>query len=61
MPKRATIVITARGTDVLKKNPFETNVRFLRQFPEFVEFQNAKREDVVAAPEAEENSRSLLR
>lgn len=56
-PKRATIVITARGTDVLKKNPSEINVRFLRQFPEFIEFQNAKREDTVAAPVAEETSK----
>ncbi|GAB4273921.1 MAG: restriction endonuclease [Thermincola ferriacetica] len=43
-PMRATIVITQRGLDVLKQNPQEINVRFLRQFPEFVEFQSSKRD-----------------
>jgi len=46
-PKRATIVITQRGLDVLKENPPEINVRFLKRFSEFVEFQTAKREDEV--------------
>jgi len=43
-PKRATVVITQRGLDVLKQNPQEINVRFLRQFPEFIEFQTTKRD-----------------
>ncbi|MBI1803548.1 MAG: restriction endonuclease [Ignavibacteriae bacterium] len=44
-PRRALIVITERGLDVLGNNPSEINVRFLKQFPEFIEFQTAKRED----------------
>lgn len=43
-PKRATIVITQRGLEVLKQNPSGINARFLRQFPEFVEFQTTKRD-----------------
>lgn len=43
-PKRATIVITQRGLDVLIQNPPNINVRFLRQFQEFIEFQTSKHE-----------------
>ena len=42
-PKRAMIVITERGLNVLKQNPTQINVKFLKQFPEFVEFQTPKR------------------
>lgn len=44
-PKRAVIAITERGLDVLQKNPTQINVKFLKQFPEFVEFQTVKREE----------------
>lgn len=44
-PKRAVIKITERGLDVLQKSPTEINVKFLKQFPEFVEFQNVKRDE----------------
>ena len=44
-PRRATVVITTRGGEILKKNLDSINVKFLKQFPEFVEFQTAKRED----------------
>lgn len=40
-PKQGVILITQRGLDVLKTNPNEINVKFLKQFSEFVEFQNA--------------------
>lgn len=43
-PKRATIVITQRGIDVLSQNLPNINVRFLRQFQEFVDFQTTKHE-----------------
>lgn len=43
-PKRATIVITQRGIDVLNQNLPNINVHFLRQFQEFVEFQTTKHE-----------------
>lgn len=43
-PKRAVSLITQRGLEILKQNPKEINVSFLKQFPEFIEFQNLKRE-----------------
>jgi hypothetical protein len=41
-PKRA-IQITQRGLDVLSKKPKRIDVAFLKQFPEFLEFQNLRR------------------
>jgi restriction system protein len=42
-PKRATFVITQIGLDTLKKNPNRIDAKYLRQFPAFLEFQNASR------------------
>ncbi len=42
-PKRAMVQITQRGLDVLKEKPERIDVRYLKRFPEFVEFQSAKR------------------
>ena len=44
-PRRATIVITQRGKDVVAAEPAEINVKFLNQFPEFVAFRSSKKED----------------
>ncbi|MHC1775475.1 MAG: restriction endonuclease [Lentimicrobium sp.] len=44
-PKQGTVVISKRGLDVLMKKPGYINVKFLKQFSEFVEFQTSKRED----------------
>jgi len=52
-PKRATVTITNRGLEILKKNLDSINVKFLKQFPEFVEFQTAKREDNETETEIE--------
>lgn len=46
--KRGHFVITARGQDALNQNIPEINVKFLRQFPDFVEFQNRSREDTAS-------------
>lgn len=43
-PKRSYFKITDLGLDVLKKNPSEVNVKFLQQFPLFIEFRNTKKE-----------------
>ncbi|MGW8180520.1 MAG: restriction endonuclease [bacterium] len=40
--KRGYFNITDRGLKVLSENPSEINVAFLRQFPEFVEWQRPK-------------------
>lgn len=44
-PKRATFVITQLGLETLKKNPGRIDAKYLRQFPAFIEFQNASRND----------------
>ena len=41
--RRGYFRITKRGLDILKENPEDINVAFLRQFPEFVEFQTPRR------------------
>lgn len=41
-PKRGHIRITARGQTVLNSNPKKVDVGLLKQFPEFVAFQNPK-------------------
>lgn len=44
-PKQGIVIITKRGLEVLKKNPTSIDVKFLKQFSEFVEFQTTKRDD----------------
>ncbi|MBK9801295.1 MAG: restriction endonuclease [Bacteroidetes bacterium] len=44
-PKRATFTITKIGLDTLKKNPDRIDAKYLRQFPSFLEFQNASRNE----------------
>ena len=44
-PNRATFVITDLGRQTLAKNPDRIDAKFLRQFPSFLEFQNASRND----------------
>lgn len=44
-PKRGYIIITKRGKNVLKEKPKEINVKFLKRFPEFLEFQSSKKEE----------------
>lgn len=50
-PKQGIVVISKRGLDVLKKKPTSINVKFLKQFSEFVEFQTSKREDEIEITE----------
>jgi len=45
-PKRGMVSITERGLEVLKKKPKKVDNNLLKQFPEFLEFQNIKKEDV---------------
>ncbi|MFN8259129.1 MAG: restriction endonuclease [Bacteroidales bacterium] len=55
-PKRATFVITAIGLDTLKKKPDRIDAKYLRQFPSFLEFQNANRNE----SETEEENTSVV-
>jgi restriction system protein len=44
-PKRGITCITKRGLDVLQQKPQKINISFLKQYPEFIEFQNLKKDD----------------
>jgi restriction system protein len=44
-PKRACFVITQIGLDTLRKNLNNIDTKYLKQFPSFLEFQNAGRND----------------
>jgi len=44
-PKRATFVITELGLQTLNKNPDHIDAKYLRQFPAFLEFIHANRND----------------
>jgi len=43
-PKRGYIRITEKGLEVLEQNPVRIDVKFLEQFPEFIEFRTIKKE-----------------
>lgn len=51
--RRGYFRITPRGRDVLAKNPNEINVKFLDQFPEFIEFRTKHREPEQATEVAD--------
>src|SRR5688572_7144729 len=55
-PRRGVFRITDRGTQVLSTKPQRIDVKFLDQFPEFVEFRTVRTDDepvpVVASPAA---------
>ncbi len=55
-PKQGIVLISKRGLDVLKKKPSSINVKFLKQFSEFVEFQTSKREDEIETENNDEQS-----
>jgi restriction system protein len=52
--KRGCFQITDRGKKVIGKKPAKINVAFLRQFPEFLEFQSPNK-TVIADPPGEPN------
>ena len=65
-PKRATFVITQIGLDTLKKNPDRIDAKYLKQFPAFLEFQNASKgendseEEVVIVETSEQTPEENL-
>ena len=44
-PKRGYFQITDKGKDVLIQNPGEINIKFLNQFPGFIEFKTTKKDN----------------
>jgi restriction system protein len=55
-PKQGIVIISKRGLEVLEKKPSSINVKFLKQFSQFVEFQTVKREDESETETGEEQS-----
>ncbi len=58
-PRRAFLKITDRGHKVLKAAPEEINIKFLKKYPEFVDFQAGKKnnsEEIIN--EEEENEQT---
>jgi restriction system protein len=58
--RRGYFKITEKGLKVLDEVPEEINVRFLKKFPEFVEFQTLKREKSEEEKERENAEKDLL-
>jgi restriction system protein len=50
-PKRATFVITELGLQILGKNLDRIDAKYLRQFPAFLEFVHASRNDIESEEE----------
>lgn len=44
-PKRAILMISDLGREILSKNPPKIDTKYLRRFPAFIEFQNGYRND----------------
>lgn len=55
-PQRGYLVITDRGLKVLAKKPEKIDNNLLKQFPEFLEFQNLKREGTESIAIDQSNS-----
>jgi len=49
-PRRGVHQITDRGRDVLKKSPSRIDIRFLEQYPEFLEFRARKADEEETKP-----------
>lgn len=57
-PKQGLVVITKRGQEVLKGKPGYIDVKFLKQFSEFVDFQTAKRQDEIDSPTEDDSTQT---
>jgi restriction system protein len=54
-PRRGVVKITPRGLEVLRKKPSAINLKFLRQFPEYVQFASIRRTKAEFPDEPESN------
>jgi restriction system protein len=52
-PKRGMLSITDRGLKVLSKKPNKVDNNLLKQFPEFLEFQNVGKEGIISTKQVE--------
>lgn len=53
-PKRGYFQITERGKEVMADNPSRIDMKFLRQFPEYIEFRETVRETTEAEVQEED-------
>lgn len=54
-PRLGVVTISERGKEVLNKNPTIINVKYLKQFSEFVEFQSPKQDDGIVVIDLSED------
>lgn len=65
-PRRGHFQISEKGRDVLKSHPLRITIKFLEQFPEFLEFRNPKNggeeqsSEAVATPAEPETPEEAL-
>ena len=64
MARRPYYIITERGKDALKKNPTAIDMKFLQQFPEYVQFRATRRksnnEEVTESISADQTPEEIL-
>jgi restriction system protein len=56
--RRSHVRITERGKEVLKQNPPRIDIKFLRQFPEFLEFMEKESDETQGSNIIEEEKRT---
>ena len=54
-PRRGVFRITPRGLEVLQKKPSSLNLKFLHQFPEYVQFRSIRRTKIESPDESDSN------
>lgn len=54
-PRRGVFKITPRGLEVLQKKPSSINLRFLHQFPEYVQYRSIQKTKTELQDESESN------
>lgn len=59
-PRRGFLQITDRGLDVLSRKPTKIDANLLKEFPEFLEFQNFKREEGSVSTKDENTAETLI-
>ena len=52
--RRSYFIITEKGLDVLKENPVEIDMPYLKRFPEFIEFTAIKRQEKQSLSQEEQ-------
>jgi len=55
-PKRGYFQITQRGIDVLKENPEKIDMKYLKRFPEYIQFRQAHQQEDDDKPTIEEDN-----